>query len=252
MSIENWLTSLRDEGALLAEVAGSTAPTARVPTCPDWALRDLLLHVGGVHRWATTIVREARAEPIALVNSHDIVAELPTDDELVDWFRAGHAALVDALAAAPADLACWTFMRTGSDSAAFWARRQAHETTIHRMDAEAAVGRYTPVAPDLAADGIDELLTGFVPRNRKLRGETERTLLVSATDLGRHWFVRLGPDRPRISASDQPTAADTTISGPAAVLYPVLWNRRPWDGLTVTGDAELAARWSDAVRVTWS
>ena len=48
----------------------------------------------------------------------------------------------------------------------FWARRQAMETTVHRVDAESALGRCTPLAPDIALDGIDEFLTGFLPRSR--------------------------------------------------------------------------------------
>ena len=40
----------------------------------------------------------------------------------------------------------------------FWLRRMAHETSIHRRDVESAVGAETPVAPDLAVDGIDEVL----------------------------------------------------------------------------------------------
>ena len=34
----------------------------------------------------------------------------------------------------------------------------AHETSIHRRDVESAVGATTPVAADLAVDGIDEVL----------------------------------------------------------------------------------------------
>ncbi len=34
----------------------------------------------------------------------------------------------------------------------------AHETAVHRVDVESAVGSITPVAEDLAVDGIDELL----------------------------------------------------------------------------------------------
>jgi hypothetical protein len=36
------------------------------------------------------------------------------------------------------------------------------------------------------------------------------------------------------------------------VLHPALWNRRPWDGLTVTGDPSLLDTWSAVVRVRWS
>jgi uncharacterized protein (TIGR03083 family) len=42
--------------------------------------------------------------------------------------------------------------------ASFWARRMAHETAVHRADAEIAVGRTPDLAPELAADAIDERL----------------------------------------------------------------------------------------------
>ena len=65
------------------------------------------------------------------------------------------------------------FLADAPSPRCFWARRQCHETTIHAVDAlSASLGRY-PVAADaswigteLALDGIDELLTGFLPRPR--------------------------------------------------------------------------------------
>ena len=49
-------------------------------------------------------------------------APLPDDGELVDWYVAGHSALVEALATAPTDLQCWSFLAAPSPLA-FWARR---------------------------------------------------------------------------------------------------------------------------------
>ncbi len=43
----------------MADAAGSTGPDAPVPSCPDWAVRDLVRHTGGVHRWATGVVADA-------------------------------------------------------------------------------------------------------------------------------------------------------------------------------------------------
>ena len=74
----------------------------------------------------------------------------------------------EALRSAPADLECWTFLPADSPLA-FWARRQAHETTIHRVDVESISASLTPLDAQLSADGIDELLFGFASRGRKLR-----------------------------------------------------------------------------------
>src|SRR5260370_27003394 len=76
----------------------------------------------------------------------EVLTRGPADDVLLDWFRDGHASLVRALAAADPDLKCWTFMAAPSPLV-FWARRQSHETAIHRVDtqqAAAAAGERGP------------------------------------------------------------------------------------------------------------
>jgi uncharacterized protein (TIGR03083 family) len=249
------IDTLSAQGRLLADTADGADLTADVPTCPGWTLRDLLLHIGGVHRWAATVVRERRAGPIDIEQPYDIVAELPGDDGLVAWYRAGHAGLVATLRAAPADVACWSFLPAASPLA-FWARRQAHETTVHRVDAEAAAGRApTPVDPSVAEDGIDELLTCFVAgRNRRLRDETGWTLRVDATDVAARWLVRVGPDLPMAERVTTAVPADVVASGDATAVYLALWHRAPWAELAVTGwpEAELARRWASGVHVRWS
>ncbi|HEX5119379.1 MAG TPA: maleylpyruvate isomerase family mycothiol-dependent enzyme [Pseudonocardiaceae bacterium] len=243
--------ALRAQGELLGAAAARTGLTAGVPSCPGWTVRDLLLHIGGVHRWAATVVREARTEPIGLEQPYDIVDELPSAGELVDWYRTGHADLVATLETAPADVACWAFMRAPTPLA-FWARRQTHETAIHRVDAELAAGAAPAVAPpDVATDGIDELLTGFVPRGDRLRANGNWSLHVHATDTDTHWLVRISEDRPRVERLAG--TADRSVSGPANDVYLALWNRMPWDGLDVTGTtpAALSDEWSTSVLVRW-
>ncbi|HEX4721053.1 MAG TPA: maleylpyruvate isomerase family mycothiol-dependent enzyme [Pseudonocardiaceae bacterium] len=243
MDVDLLITALHDQGLLLGDAADRAGLAAPVPTCPDWTVRELLLHIGGVHRWAATIVADR------LTESPQFGGDKPADDELLDWYRAGHAHLVHTLRVAPADLTCFAFFAAPSPLA-FWARRQAHETTMHRVDADRATGPGTsaPIDADLADDGIDELLTGFVGRRgRGLRAETDRTLHVHTTDADSHWLLRIGRDKPtaeRVAGVEQ---ADMSVSGPAELVYLALWHRAPWDGLTVTGDAEKV--WSAGVRI---
>jgi hypothetical protein len=82
-------------------------------------------------------VREQHARWVDRASEAAILAGGPGDDELPGWFREGHASLVRVLEAADPDMTCWTFLDAPS-SVAFWARRQAHETAIHRVDAEQA------------------------------------------------------------------------------------------------------------------
>jgi hypothetical protein len=124
-------------------------------------------------------------------------------------------------------------------TAASWARRQAHELVVHRMDLEAAAGvPHAPVAPDLAEDGVDELLTVVVPRwaHTEPLSSAHATAAVTATDTGRTWSIAIDsgvvtvqPDR---SGSEQ-----AHLQGDAAQVLLRLWGR-PAD---VVVDGEPAA-----------
>lgn len=229
---------LEREGSLLADAAREAGLDAPVPTCPDWRVRDLLRHTGAVHRWATRFVAEA------LPGFEPWQERLDLDgDALLDWFREGHARLVAALREAPADLECWTFLPAPSPLA-FWARRQANETAVHRIDAESARGgALSALDARFAADGIDELLRGFHGRAKsRMRTAEPRVLRVRATDAEGTWTVRLSADV-AVTEQGETAPADCEVSGAAADLYLALWNRRSFP--EVSGDADLAALWSE-------
>ncbi|GAA1370119.1 maleylpyruvate isomerase family mycothiol-dependent enzyme [Streptomyces beijiangensis] len=240
MDIADHIKSLDREGQLLAAAAERARTDAAVPTCPDWQVRDLLLHTGTVHRWATGFVADGHTTRRPLGAEPDLDGE-----ELLTWFREGHAALVSALQEAPADLECWTFMRAPSPLA-FWARRQAHETAIHRMDAEAAAGvQLSALEPEFAADGIDELLRLFHARPRsQVRSDVPKTLRVRASDTGAVWTSRLTSE-PSQTVLGEEGAADCELTGPAEQLYAALWNRLPLSTATMTGDSALTELWRE-------
>ncbi|HJP74912.1 MAG TPA: maleylpyruvate isomerase family mycothiol-dependent enzyme [Pseudonocardiaceae bacterium] len=246
MDVPSWIKALRADGELLAEIAAATSPDAKVPGCPEWQLRDLLAHVGRIHRWAGAMVA-GQVDRAGAGQLRGIMTDTttPADGEIVDWFRTGHRDLVETLEAAPADLDCFTFLPAPS-ALAFWARRQAHETAVHRVDAEQAAGRPSRIDPAFAADGVDELLIGFLPRNKKLRDAPPRTLLITTGE--RHWRIAIGPDL-AVTEVSAPEPADATISGAPETLYLALWNRLPWHELTVTGDENLPAFWAEEFRV---
>lgn len=245
-------SALVDAGELLADAAERAGLDATVPSCPEWTVRDLVFHVGAVHRWAATTVREARDRPPKDIGGDPLAdAELrPTDGELVPWFREGHAALVSTLDSAPDDVECWAFLPAPSPKH-FWTRRQTHETTVHRVDTELAANEEPVVDPAVASDGIDELLTGFVVRRRgKLRTERPRTLGVSATDTGAHWLLHVSSEPVVTERVDG--AADATLRGPASDVYLALWNRLSLGALDAIGDAELLSSWRELVQVRWN
>lgn len=206
---------------LAAEVAALDALLAEadldspVPDCPDWALRDLVRHLGGVHRWATAVV---------LTGDKQSEAEQPVEDaDLRAWFGEGAQALQDALAGDP-DRPVWTM--AGPQTVQFWRRRQAVETAVHRVDAERCTGVENPVPDDLAESGIDEVVELIHPRQVRL-GRTEAPTcsarLVSTS--GRSWTLGEGP-----------TCA--TVTGPPSALLLLLWRRerRRSRAFTVEGD----------------
>jgi uncharacterized protein (TIGR03083 family) len=239
METADFIRILDREGQLLASAAEQAGPDAKVPTCPEWQVRDLLRHTGTVHRWARAFVAE------------ELTDFRPFDDEpaldgaeLLAWFRTGHRLLVDTLDSAAPDVRCWHFL-PASSPLAFWARRQAHETAVHRFDAEAARGG-TPeeFGRHFAADGIDELLRGFHAREKsQVRTAEPRVLRVRASDTdGAVWTVRLTGEPPAAEYGDAGDA-DCEVSGPAARLYLALWNRLPFP--RVTGDVSLAGLWRE-------
>jgi uncharacterized protein (TIGR03083 family) len=273
MEVSEHIAALQRDGDLLAAAAEQAGLTAAVPSCPSWQVRDLLRHIGYVHRWAAGYVVEQRRERMPdRPGEPELLAGGPPDAGLLDWYRAGHAALVTALTEADPDLNCYYFLDARSPRA-FWARRQAHETSIHRVDAQlAARGQRTPVETEFGADGVDELIMGFFGRDAEQLTDAQqaggaRTLQVVATaggfggpspqastDKRGEWHVELTRDGKLAFAVRRGRApADCTLTGPAGGLYLLLWNRADPKAarVTVSGDAGVLAAWQEGMRVTW-
>ncbi|MER7838704.1 maleylpyruvate isomerase family mycothiol-dependent enzyme [Streptomyces sp. NPDC096040] len=238
METAEFLQILDREGRSLAAAATEAGLDAEVPACPDWRVRDLLRHTGTIHRWAAGVVADAHPGPRPIPDPPDL-----DGTELTTWFRDGHRDLVDTLAVAPQNVTCWTFHPAPVPSPLiFWLRRQAHETTVHRYDAEAARGGpVSPIGTDFAVDGIDELLRGFHARSRsRLRSPYPRVLRVCAEDGDAAWTIRLS-EQPPVTEVGALHDATAELSGPADELYLALWNRVPVP--KVIGDPELVDLW---------
>lgn len=249
------LEGLREALVAFVRYADRAGPRAPVPTTPDWTVRQLIAHQGMVHRWATAVLRGEQGDPEAYE------AEGRSAVDPVEWLRDGAIDLAAAITQAPDDLDALVFLHdapTGAGGARrFWARRQCHETTMHAVDAlSAALGRYpkaadTWITEDLALDGIDELLTGFVTRSKsRLRAEDPLTIGVCPTGTDRAWVVAVS-DRPAVTtvvAADDPscTGADVRLEGEPVALYLTLWNRSD----EVSAESEVLDLWRDAP-ITW-
>ncbi len=265
METADHIACLRREGELLAEAAERAGLDAPVPACPGWRIRDLLAHLGFVHRWAAGYVAGERTDMTQEPPEEEIIRLAPADESLVGWFRDGHASLVSVLAAADPALRCWAFLAAPSPLA-FWARRQAHETAIHRVDAQLAAaagrdgGEPDPFPAGLAADGIDELVMGFAGRNPRRLSDSPAALGIRAGDApAASWTVVMGDERARVSRGLAPDGDDAApaarryceVSGPASDIYLLLWNRRTAGGLDVRGDSGILETWRERMHVRW-
>jgi uncharacterized protein (TIGR03083 family) len=227
-----------------ADRAGLRAP---VPTCPEWTVRDLVVHQGMVHRWAAALVRGERD-----VDADAFAAEGRDEIDPLEWLRDGVIELAESLTLAPPDARALVFLNDAPAPREFWARRQCHETTVHAVDAlSAALGRSpdpseTWIETDLAVDGIDELLGGFLTRPRsRLRCDEDAVLVVAPDDAPDWWLVELGPRPAATTRRTGPRAdGDWVLDGTAVDLYLTLWNR--------TGRQALGGSWQDRAAVTWA
>lgn len=226
---------------------------ARVPACPDWDVTDLVCHTGWVHRWMTYMVCLPEGERPSRETS--IAAGLPRvgsvqrpDDDVMGWFRAGAAELVHVLERTPPTKRMSSLF--GEHPPALIARRQAHETSVHRWDAETAL--HLPAGgfgPGVAADGIDELLELWLPISfdyAAFPGPAQIQLEAADGDDG--WVV-IVEDRSTSWRRGHDASSAVTARGALDDLYLFVWNRRLVDDLDVTGDGELLARWQRAASV---
>lgn len=204
----DWTALLAAATADFARLAAETDPTAPVPACPGWTVGDLVDHLGGVHQWARHAVVEGnpdgRPEPA------------PADAAALPGWYAGHAhALRESLDSVAPAAGAWTF---GTEhTAAWWLRRQTHETLMHTRDLLDAAGRVDEWRVDagLAWDGVREVATEFYPRHVRL-DRTEPvpgTLRLVATDLDVDPVV-IGDAEPVVE-----------VRAPAVEVLLMLWHR---------------------------
>ena len=235
----DFVAQIETQALAMRSAAVKAGPDAPVPPCPEWTVLDLVRHQAEVHTWA------AQAVTTAPEDGRPKWPKAPREwDEALSWWDSGISLLLERLRSTPPDRPAWTFH--GPARAGFWARRQAHETSIHRLDAELATGHELPSLvfdPEFAADGIDEMLTIMMPRQLVLGRVIEVTgrVLVHAADAGRTWEVWLAPGEPLVVTGvlDSAVDADVTLAGTADAVYRALWGR-PSHAI-VTGDESLLA-----------
>lgn len=233
------LSAVRREGEAVLAAAGQGLDVP-VPTCGEWRMPDLLGHLGSVYHRAAVVVG---------TRATDSVPWREPSPEIVDPIRYladSLDELVQALSEADADSPAWNWAAEPR-VAAFWARRMAHESTVHRYDAQRAHGVAQPIDADLAHDGLDELVDILLPRIIKRDQPTlpDGTYAFVATDEG-EWFVRL--DAKGVRRLETAKTPDVTVRGTASALLLAAYARVPWTSLDVDGASALLDQWTTALK----
>jgi uncharacterized protein (TIGR03083 family) len=238
MDLTTYLDTIRSDGRDLADAARRAGLVAAVPSCPEWDVAGLVRHTGMVHGWVAGMVRSQASER----GDFKSVAGPADGQDLVSWFEGGLDVLVDTLAASDAAAPMWTF-GWGPSVAAFWFRRMAQETSIHRWDAEAAAGESRPIDADLAVDGVEEFLDGFLPRSLGRRPDADLggSIHLHATDRPGEWLVRIAPGT--VDVRRVHDKGDAAVRGTASDLLLWLWGRAGVNRLDVFGDPGVVDRW---------
>ncbi|MEV0320579.1 maleylpyruvate isomerase family mycothiol-dependent enzyme [Streptomyces sp. NPDC050658] len=239
-------------GQFRATLAGADL-SATVPTCPEWTLADLARHVGGAVRWAERLVATRATEDIPEEQVSGIRGPEGDDAAALDAWLAETAELAaKTLGGVPADTAVWSW--SDRQDAGFWARRMTHEVAVHRADAAIAAGVPYEVAPEVAADAIDEWLeiVRFVQRSdpsdsaAELRGGG-RSIHLHATDaaaeLNAEWLIEFGEDGFDWRRGHE--KATVALRGPLTEVLLAFYRRRSPDdgGVEVLGERELLDFW---------
>ena len=239
---DRYLELLKADGAALAEAArGDTA--APVPGCPGWDVAGLVGHAGVIHRWVAEILRtRAQERP-----SRRGFGPPDGGPAVLDWYVAGLDLLTGALEAAGPDAVVWNW--TGPPGpAAFWFRRMAQETAVHRWDAQSATESQAAVARDLAVDGIAELLEAFLPLMWASGPAPELggSVHVHTTDVEGEWTVR--PSDGRLEVEPGHGKGDAAIRGEASDVLLALWGRPVFDRVETFGDPAVVEQWREKIR----
>ena len=233
-----WLAAMRADGPAFRAAVAEAEPDAPVPSCPEWTVAQLTGHLAGLYGWVTDLVRRGVAGPPEVAPPGAPAASAEEFDERF-------AALVGVLDSLDPELPAWNWAPQ-SKKVSFWHRRMAHETAVHRWDAQMATTLPEPLEAKLAADGVSEILDSWLPAGKGTCPADRRGMVaLSATDLQQTWYVRLRPGG-GIALLDTDTILDddehherAVAQGTASDLQLALMNRVGFDVLILSGEERL-------------
>lgn len=232
------------EGARLNEIAADAERSPdmwarRVPSCGDWTLEALIEHCATVWTFVrSSITAGTRVDPATITRPPGSVSQ---------WHADAFESLTGLMTDRAPDAEAWSW-DPEQQSMSFWWRRMAHESTMHRWDAEAALGiAPAPIAPELAVDGVNELFDVYVrlrlPGGFAGNGETVH---LHATDADGEWVITRTPDGMQVERAH--AKSDVAARGSAQDLLLFVWGRIGPEQLETFGRIDLLDEWQRDVR----
>lgn len=219
---------LARDGRRLLEVARSHGDATPIPTCPGMTIAELVRHLGSVYGLVLAWLREG-SHPERW-ESHP-----PEGADVHEWTSSIFAELVHELGGHDPAEACASWS-PADQTFGFWLRRMAAETLIHRYDVENAVHAATALDPSLAADGVDEVMTLWLPTKTQ-EDPTRRTAKVQVTCGQTSWIAEVdayggGILDPRFATPQ------AEVTGDPGALDLWLWGRVGDEAVTITGSKD--------------
>ncbi|MEV7241449.1 maleylpyruvate isomerase family mycothiol-dependent enzyme [Streptomyces sp. NPDC093248] len=237
--------------AFRAAVAAAPGLDARVPSCPEWTLFDLVQHLGGGDRfWAAVVgAGPADAPPAEAVAERAAVAcgaavAAPREREALSaWLAESTELLLSALREAGPDRGCWTWWGTSQSprTSGGVARHRVQESAVHTYDVQLTLGAPRPLPDEVALDGAEEFLSSCCATTSAWPHKPA-VFDFHATE-GRSWRLTTDGDGARFTrlpaTGADPETAGVSVRGTAGELVLFFYDRIPADSLRVDGDAGL-------------
>ncbi len=246
LAADRYLELLASDGQRLVAVAVGHLDDP-VPPCPGWTVTDLVQHTGEVYHHKIACMELGRRP-----DDSEYQHGPGEDQDLLDWFRSAHAVLLEELGSRHPDSGAYTWYPPEQD-VAFWIRRMALETVVHRVDAESASGQVTAADDELAVDGIDEvlhlMLSYAVGEDPDENVDDYEGMSLRIRTGSWAWQVAVDTSDPENKIPLQRTAApaSATVSGEPSELLLWLWGRRPDTAVTVHGDAAAVSAFRELI-----
>lgn len=212
MILSDYIAEIERASKSMRDIYSNQVEANRVPSCPDWNLQQLMLHLADVQaHWAKTILNPDASEEMDFINQ-------TPDREINEWCEQKTKELIDAINSVSPDKPCATWW-TSPKTAEAIARHQAQEACVHAWDAHLAIGQDNPLPREVALDGIAE----WINVHDEWTQAKDFTIIFAPTDSSETITWNRGGESIRLSA----TASDLAL---------FLNGRRPVEELTLTGD----------------